>query len=441
MSIKDNAIIILGASGDLAERKLVPALNRLFEKREIDSSNIIIGSGRSEFTNESFRNKFKTKNEFSSILYYHRGIKGLKDFISKIGNFSEYVIFLALPPSAYADTAKKLHEEGFHENTTLIIEKPFGSDYESSQKLNNQLHKYYDELKLFRIDHYLAKEAVQNILVFRFANSVFYPVWNSGYIESIQINAIEDIGIGSRGQYFDSSGIIRDMVQNHLFQLLALLTMEAPVSLDAEDIRTQKINLLKVLELKECNKYQYEGYHREPGISTSSNTETFAEMKFHINNFRWTGTPVYIRTGKAVHRKGTEIGIKFKKLPRLLFNKDDTLGQNTIIFTIQPQAGIIVNLASKYPNGGDITITDTDMKFCFHKTFDVEIPEAYQKLLLDALKGDRTLFVSAEETETAWQKIKPALNNDKPRTYKKGTLPPSNIKWIDFDKYTTSCSD
>lgn len=434
--------MILGASGDLAHRKLVPALSVLYTKDYIDDSIRIVGSGRTEMTDEQFQNKFGVSGKFRNLLSYHTGIKGLKAYIDSLGRFDRHIFFFALPPKVYAKTAAELYAEGFAETATLIIEKPFGYDYESARELNRELNTYFHESQIFRIDHYLAKEAVQNILVFRFANSIFYPIWNSSYIKSIQINAFEEIGVEDRGEYFDGSGMIRDMIQNHLMQMLSLLTMEAPVTLDAEDIRMQKINVLKAVEVVDCFRAQYEGYLQEDGVAASSTTETYAEMKVNINNFRWNGVPVYIRAGKALHRKGTEIGFQFRNLPRLLFNNDGKLDSNTIIFQIQPSEAIIVDLSSKVP-GNESRITRTSMKFCYSDSFAEEIPEAYQKLLLDALTGNRTLFVSAEEAEISWKKIEPFLDRGAPTIYPRGKLPESGfgIDWIDFERYCPACPD
>ena len=441
MAVKQTGIIILGASGDLAKRKLIPALAKLYEKNEIDSSCKIIGTGRTEYTDEGFRERFGCPDDFLNILHYHTGISGLKTYLDSLGTFDRYIIFFSLPPAVYAKTAEHLFSEGFKENTALIIEKPFGYDYESSKQLNSSLHTWYDELQIFRIDHYLAKEAVQNILVFRFANSIFEPIWNSRFIESIQINGIEDIGVEDRAAYFDNSGMVRDMVQNHLTQLLCLITMEPPVTLDAEDIRKQKMDVLKAMEIKRWAKMQYEGYRDEKGVPGDSNTETYAEIELAINNFRWKDMPVYIRTGKALGRKGTEIGIRFKPVPRLLYNIGGSLGRNQIVFTIQPDEAIMLDLSSKIP-GSDTKLIPTKMSFCYHSAFDVEIPEAYRKLLLDALKGDRTLFVSASETELSWQRYAPVLMPEIPGTYAKGRLPESQLgaDWIDFESYGGTCT-
>ncbi|MBN2532380.1 MAG: glucose-6-phosphate dehydrogenase (NADP(+)) [Spirochaetales bacterium] len=440
MRIPGSAIVILGASGDLAKRKLIPALAVIFEQENLFDSSVIIGSGRTDFNDHDFRGKFDVHGKVKDILFYHKGISGLKRYIEQKGNFSRVIFFFALPPSVYSDTAKQLFEEGFRDEARLIIEKPFGYDYESAKTINHELHEYFHESQLFRIDHYLAKEAIQNILVFRFANSIFYPVWNSRYIKEIQINASEKIGVEERGSYFDRAGIIRDMVQNHLMQLLCLLTMEAPVSLDAEDIRIQKLNVLKVLSITDCMRYQYKGYREEPGIAPDSPTETYAELVLSINNFRWYNMPVYIRAGKALNRKGTEICILFKSLPRLLFNKSGGIKPNRIVFKIQPSEGIILDLSGKIP-GSDFFISETKMKFCYHDVFGDVMQEAYQKLLLDALLGDRTLFVSAEETELSWEKIGQVLDSGSIEYYEKGTMPATHplTDWIDFEDYETAC--
>jgi len=440
-AVSKSAIIILGASGDLANRKLIPALLTLFRQGRIDNSCMIIGSGRSEFNDSQFREKFDIPEEFAKILFYHQGIKGLKSFVESKGDFDRAVIFFALPPSVYGRTAEELFREGFGKESAIIVEKPFGYDYTSARELNLSLNLFFSEDQIFRIDHYLAKEAVQNILVFRFANSLFEPVWNSRYIESIQINAFEEIGVGSRGPYFDKAGILRDMVQNHLSQLLSLMMMEPPVSLNSEDIRVQKINVLKSIEYEKGVFYQYSGYRDEHGVAPDSDTETYGEMMLKVNNFRWTGMPVYIRSGKALNRRGTEIGIRFKSLPKLLFNQSGTLSRNTIIFKIQPAEGIILDLSSKVPGGGDIQITDTSMRFCYRDSFAEEIPEAYQRLLLDALRRDRTLFVSAKETEISWQKIDKLLPPKITGTYRQGEVPESKLceDWINFDSYGSVC--
>jgi glucose-6-phosphate 1-dehydrogenase len=436
-----NAIVILGASGDLAARKLLPALDNLFVRGVITKNDLIVGEGRTALTDDEFRAKSGCCDSFSAISYYHTGLDGLKNFISSKGDFEKIVIFMALPPHAYGSTAKKLKEEGFGAEVNLVVEKPFGYDFETAKELNKDLTQAFDESQIFRIDHYLAKEAVQNILVFRFANALFDPLWSHLHIESIQVNAYEEIGVEDRGAYFDSSGIVRDMVQNHLVQLLSLLTMEAPVTLEADDIRIQKLNLLRQLEVKKWCKYQVEGYRKEKGVDENSNTETYAAIELSINSRRWEGVPIYIRAGKYLNRKGTEIGVTFKKLPKVLFNSDGNLPANRIIFKIQPAEGIIVDLASKEP-GSSSKITSTTMKFCYNENFEGQIPEAYTKLLQDAINGDKTLFVTAKESEVSWEKFDECIkDNPEPKLYRKGETPDPCFgeNWINFEDYGAIC--
>lgn len=441
MKLTQTAIVIIGASGDLAGRKLIPALYALYNQGKICPSCVIVGTGRTLYTDITFRERFQASPEFKSMLFYHQYVSGLKQFLTSKGNFSRIIFFLSQPPVAYGATARELAAEGFGRESSLIIEKPFGYDYKSARALDSELSVCFSESQIYRIDHYLAKEAVQNIMSFRFANAAFIPAWNSHYIESIQINAIEKIGIVERGAYFDKAGIIRDMVQNHLIQLICLITMEAPFSLAAEDIRQQKISIIKSMSIEECFRYQYEGYHKENGVDPLSRTETFAELKIVINNMRWAGTPVYIRCGKAVNRRGTEIGITFRPLPHILFNDKGNLNPNRIIFKIQPSEGIILDILSKVP-GIEQQIADTHMNFCYRDSFQDEIPEAYQRLLYDALRGDHTLFVSAAETESAWQIFDEVIDKGDVELYKPGMLPQSkmNVSWIDFDRYVHFCS-
>jgi glucose-6-phosphate 1-dehydrogenase len=439
--MQDAAIVIVGASGDLAKRKLIPALYALYRKGSLGDAPVVIGVGRTPYSDADFRNRFGLSSEFSGCLFYHQHIAGLRQYLAGKGGFRKIVFFLAQPPEAYIASACELKKEGFGPESSLIIEKPFGYSLSSAQRLNRELALCISDAKIFRIDHYLAKEAVQNILVFRFANALFHPVWNSRYIESIQISAIEDIGIIDRGAYFDRAGIIRDMVQNHLFQLLCLLTMEPPASLAPEDICLQKVSLLRAMTVDECFRWQYNGYRSEKSVAPDSTTETYAEMRLSLNNFRWSGTPVYLRTGKAMPRRGTEIGIRLKKLPGLLFNGKGDLPPNRIIFKIQPAEGIILDLSSKVP-GTDSAVAGTHMNFCYRDSFGTEIPDAYQRLLHDAIQGDRTLFVSAEETEAAWKVLEKVLDKGEVGWYDRGTLPPTRlgIDWIDFEKYGSICA-
>ncbi len=441
MDLERIAIVIIGASGDLAGRKLIPALEALYNKGKICSSCIILGCGRTFFTDEQFRERFRISADFANHIFYHQYVTGLKQYLQTKGEFSRIVIFLSQPPTAYMTTIREIAADGFGQEASLVIEKPFGYDQKSAAEMNRELSRYFTESQIFRIDHYLAKESVQNIMIFRFANTAFLPAWNSHYIESIQINAIENIGIADRGGYFDKAGIIRDMVQNHLLQLLCLITMDTPSSLDHEDIRQQKLSVLKNIKIEECHRFQYEGYLQEKGVDPESKTETFAELRLFINNMRWAGMPVYIRCGKAVHRKGIEIGITYRSVPAVLYNHKNNLEPNRIIFKIQPSEGIILHLMSKVP-GTDQQITGTHMNFCYRDSFHSDIPDAYQRLLYDVFRGDHTLFVSANETEAQWKIVEPVLDKGDIIPYKFGHVPQSrlNVAWIDFDSYTHFCA-
>ncbi len=436
--IEKTAIVILGASGDLAHRKLIPSIIRLYNQGAISQDCWVLGNGRSDFKDETFREFLSLQDHpLGDLFFYHRGREGLYERVLSLGKFQQIIVFMALPPQVYGEVAQELYDQGFRENTRLIIEKPFGHNYQSARGLNQQLLQFYREEQIYRIDHYLAKESIQNILVFRFANNIFYPMWNSGYIESIQITAFEELGVESRGDYFDNSGIIRDMVQNHLFQLLALLTMEAPVSLEPEEIRLQKMAILKAMEVKECRIQQYEGYRSEPKVAPDSETETYAEMKLEINSFRWAGVPIYIRTGKAVGQKITCIAITLKRLPRLLFNATGNVKKNRIFIQIQPESSIILDHSVKVP-GSDMEIAPSDMDFSFSSSQRKDFPDAYEKLLQDAMRGDQTLFVSGEETELSWKKIEPHLDKGNPRLYRRGQVPRSDLEasWVDTKRYT-----
>ena len=302
--MKPLAIVILGASGNLAKKKLMPALHVLHRRGRLPDACLVIGCGRTVHSNESFRKEFDVTEAFSASVVYKTGINGLWNFISSqftsLGYPGEFdvMFFMALPPSAYEKTSAELLAEGFSNNARLVVEKPFGYDFESARLLNSALLGNFTEDRIFRIDHYLAKEAVQNILVFRFANMIFDASWNSHCIESIHINALETFGVGDRGAYFDKSGIIRDMVQNHLIQLLCLIAMDAPVSLSPEDIRQQKLQILRALRIESCVCSQYESYNEEPGVPSASTTPTFVELQLSVNTMRWSGVPIYIRAGR-----------------------------------------------------------------------------------------------------------------------------------------------
>lgn len=433
-------LLILGASGDLTKRKLIPALSSIQERKLLPEDLIVIGSGRTEYSDEEYRSHVETSHELCDCLYYHTGIKNIKDYIMSFGDIGKIVVFLSLPPGVYASSIEELYNEGVTgDNVSIIIEKPFGKDLESSKELEKNILKFYPKEAIYLIDHYLAKEPVQNILIFRFANTIFESNWNRFHIESIQINCSESIGIEDRAKYFDQSGIIRDMIQSHLMQLLTILTMETPKSINAADIVEEKIKLLKKLSVKNVIRGQYKGYRDEKGVNPDSQTETYAEVEFRINSDRWHNVPIFIKTGKALERRGTEIAVVFRDAHNPIF-ENAHLKKNAIIFTVQPNSGIIVDLVNKVPGWG-VSLTNTNMSFCYSSQFEANIPDAYQRLLVDAIKGDKSLFVGVIETSEAWRVIEPALNMGELVEYNRGESPKESLcsDPVDFTKYINIC--
>lgn len=433
-------LLILGASGDLTKRKLIPALTSIHTKQLMPEELIVIGSGRTPYSDEEFREHVQTTDEFCECLYYHQGLTNIKDYIYSFGEIDKIVVFLSLPPTVYESTIESLYNENITgDNVSIIIEKPFGRDLKSAKLLEKNILKFYPPKSIFLIDHYLAKEPVQNILIFRFANRIFEPNWNRFHIESIQINCSESIGIEDRAKYFDQSGMIRDMIQSHLLQLLTILTMETPKSNSSEDIEREKVKILKKLKVVGVQRGQYIGYRDENGVDPESTTETYGEVEFRIQSDRWHNVPIFIKTGKALSRRGTEIAVVFRKTDDPIF-RDDQLQKNAIIFTIQPQLGIFVELVNKVPGWG-ASLTNTNMNFCYSDKFSENIPDAYQRLLVDAIRGDKSLFVGVEETTEAWKVIDPALKDSELIFYERGEDPKDvlNRDPIDFTKYINIC--
>jgi glucose-6-phosphate 1-dehydrogenase len=310
----------------------------------------------------------------------------------------------------------------------LIVEKPFGSDLESARKLNNQIHEYFDESQVFRIDHYLGKETVQNLLVFRFANGIFEPLWNRQYIDHVQLTNAETVGVEGRGGYYDKAGVVRDMIQNHVFQVLSLVAMEPPASLDSEAVRDEKFKVMTAARpftpervRTECCRGQYgpgsiagkpvPGYREEPDVARDSTTETFAMLKMYFDNWRWAGVPFYIRSGKRLPKRVTEIAIQFKPAPHLLFGAElmDTVAPNQLIIRVQPDEGITLRFAAKVP-GQAMQIRDVNMDFRYGASFGIHLAEAYERLLLDCILGDSTLYARRDMTERGWEIVMPILN-------------------------------
>jgi glucose-6-phosphate 1-dehydrogenase len=475
------AVVIFGASGDLAKRKLLPALYEMQREGLLNPSTYIVGFARSEMTDEQYRAEAReavqkyarTKpvdpalwQSVEKRLYYFRGDYGSADDHQRLaerlsqldethGNRDKNRLFyLSTPPNTFEPIITRLGERAQNEEFNpakrfkrLIIEKPFGYDLSSAKALNKLIHKYFDESQVFRIDHYLGKETVQNLMVLRFANSIFEPIWNYKYIDHIQITVSETLGVGSRGGYYDKSGALRDMVQNHIFQLLALVAMEPPAALDAISIRDEKTKVYKSIRPirpeqvdtfavrgqyspSNAQGLQTLGYMKEKDVAPDSKTETFVALKLFIDNWRWSGMPLYLRTGKFLKEKVSEIAIRFRAPPLTLFQKqcETQVFPNDLVIRIQPDEGVSWRLNGKVP-GGAMTIKPVALDFFYKETFHVEPPEAYERLIYDAMTGDQTLFIRGDEVEAAWAVIDPIeegwrKSNRPPETYAPGSWGP-----------------
>jgi glucose-6-phosphate 1-dehydrogenase len=450
------AVVIFGASGDLARRKLIPALYRLVQERVLPAEFAIIGLGRTPMTDEEFRAKMKEAvvefseskavdeevwGSFAAGLQflpsnidrpecYGELAKRLEEVDRERGTQGNRLFYLSVAPEFYAEAVKQLGEAGLTKQdkgwVRVIVEKPFGTSLESARELNQQILKHLDEKQVFRIDHYLGKETVQNLLVFRFANGIFEPMWNRQYIDHVQITNAETVGVEGRGGYYEKSGVVRDMIQNHVFQVLSLVAMEPPASLSAEDVRDEKIKAMHSAReftpervRLECVRGQYgagsiggkpvPGYREEKDVAPDSTTETFAMVTMWFDNWRWSGVPFYIRSGKRLAKRVTEIAIQFRAAPHALFGKaQDDLAPNQLVIRIQPDEGITLRVAAKVP--GQVTrIRDVNMDFRYGASFGIQLAEAYERLILDCILGDSTLYARKDMTERGWELVMPIL--------------------------------
>ncbi|MCE7904796.1 MAG: glucose-6-phosphate dehydrogenase [Anaerolineae bacterium CFX3] len=438
------SIIIFGASGDLTQRKLIPSLFNLFRKRKTPKKLNIIGFANSPFTDETFRQhlldgmkqfaSFKYTDEewglFSQDLYYQQGrytdLADFKKLMERMpaleGGAADRLFYMAVPPLLVPNIIDLLGLTGHLQEDggwrRVVMEKPFGSDLESARALNLQVHKALNENQIYRIDHYLGKETVQNILFTRFANTIFEPIWNRNYIDHVQITVAEKVGVEHRGGYYDSVGVLRDMFQNHLLQLTTLVAMEPPSSFNATALRNEKVKALTAIEpmtpaqvAANTVRAQYDGYRSEPDVKPDSVTPTYAALRLFVNNWRWQGVPFYLRSGKNLAEKLSQIVIRFKEPPLAMFPMppEQKTAPNMLMLYIQPDEGIHLRFEAKAPD----TVAETrsvDMEFHYAEAFGpTAIPEAYERLLLDALQGDAALFTRADETETAWRIMDPIL--------------------------------
>lgn len=440
-----NTIVIFGASGDLTSRKLIPALYRLYRKKRLPPGTRIVGSARSAFTHEEWRNKLtettrqftgsdfdeKLWAEFAANIFYQAGdidapadMQKLAEMLKLLENSTSSlrVYYLATSPQFYESAVAHLGASGLADESggprRVVIEKPFGTDLATAQALNEAVHRVFRERQVYRIDHYLGKETVQNIMVLRFANAVWEPVWNRNYIDHVQITVAEEVAVGRRAGYYDTSGVMRDMFQNHLLQLLMITAMEVPSQFDADLVRNEKVKVLQAIRsvvadgvAENTLRGQYKGYRQEPGVAPDSQTATWAALKLHIDNWRWQGVPFYLRSGKAMSCRTSQIVIQFREPPHMVFNSGGKRRKpeaNKLVIHIQPAEGIQLHFQTKVPDAG-MKLRTTDLNFRFANEYAEGMPDGYERLLLDTMAGDASLFARSDEVELSWGIVDPIL--------------------------------
>jgi glucose-6-phosphate 1-dehydrogenase len=487
-------MVIFGASGDLTKRKLVPALWSLFQSRVLPEPFAVIGVARSEMSNEQFRARMrqaisefarvqpptqKVWDRFAQALFYYAGdpadaglYGGLVEYLRHVeqerGTGGNRLFYCATPPSLYPPLVRRLGEAGLNRApegggwVRIIIEKPFGRDLASARALNQVVASVFAEDQVYRIDHYLGKETVQNVLVFRWANGIFEPLWNRNHVDHVQITVGETIGVEERGAYYEESGALRDMIQNHILQLLCLIAMEPPVTFDADPVRDEKTKVMKAIrpipidqvdDLAVRAQYgpgfvegrRVVGYREEKGVSRESITETYAALRLEVDNWRWAGVPFFLRTGKRLASRASEIAVQFRRTPHLVFRRNPEIlaERNLLVLRIQPDEGVSLSFGAKLP-GSELRIKSVEMDFDYGHAFGGEPPEAYERLLLDAMKGDPTLYARGDWVDIAWELLGPVLeawSTGDPRripTYEAGTWGPpeadrlierSGVRW------------
>ncbi len=456
LPVHPTTLTIFGATGDLSKRKLLPAIYNLAHEGALPERFNLIGSSRGEMSDDEFRElaresirSFSRRKADEKVLsallenvryvagsfddpnVYEQLAKRNQEFDQEAGIVFNRAYYLSTAPSFFSVIVQKLGEHGLHENegsdVRVVIEKPIGTNLEEARQLNRAVLEVLEEKQVYRIDHYLGKETVQNMLAFRFANGLFEPVWNRNFIDYVQITSSEDIGIGTRAGYYDTSGALRDLVQNHMLQLLTLLCMEPPVAFSADEVRDEKVKVLRAIHPPKLEDVMYmavraqygegtsggedvRGYLQEADVPPDSITETYAALRLEVDNWRWAGVPIYLRTGKRLARKLTEIAVTLKPVPHLAFQQDGSVGvqPNQIVLTMQPNEGVSISIGAKIP-GTRMRIRPVNMQFLYGTAFMSESPEAYERLIMDAMRGDATLFTRVDEVEAQWKIVDPIL--------------------------------
>ena len=452
------AVVIFGANGDLTKRKLIPALYRLTYERRLTQSFATIGNSRTAMSDDDYRSKMKESvkqfledspfdedlwNEFAKRLFYVAGDVGSPELYAALKEKLQMVeqtfqtsgnvlFYLSTQPSHYEPVVEQLGAAGLNHHDSgwrrLVVEKPFGHDLSSAGSLNCNIQKVFPESEVYRIDHYLGKETVQNILAFRFGNGIFEPVWNRRYINHVQITAAESIGVEGRGGYYQEAGALRDMIQNHLLQVMSTIAMEPPAHYEPNSVRDERSKLLRAIRIPKDHEvplyavagqygpsriggHEILGFRQEPGVDPQARTDTYASLTFHVDNWRWAGVPFYVRSGKRMPKRVTDIAVFFNQPPVSMFNRDGEvpLRPNMLVVRIQPEEGISLRFLSKHPGGG-MSLRPVSMDFNYGSSFGTRTPTAYETLLVDAISGDATLYTRQDMVEASWKVVQPVMN-------------------------------
>ena len=454
-------LVIFGGTGDLAKRKIIPGLFRRFAAGQIPAEARIIGAARASLDTPAYRAllrdaicEFGVKDPDADVLadFLDRfdyvaidamGEAGWEDLAKKMRPDTVRAFYFSVAPSLFGALAERLHKRGIAlSDSRIVVEKPFGRDLESSQQLNATLSEHFTETQIYRIDHYLGKETVQNLMAIRFGNMLFEPLWNAQYVDHIQITVAETVGVGGRGEYYDKSGAMRDMVQNHLMQLLCLIAMEPPAQFNPDAVRDEKLKVIRALDAVPAHhivRGQYaspdgQENYRQDVNNPRSFSESFLALKTHIGNWRWAGTPFYLRTGKRLRARSSEIAVVFKETPHSIFGPEAGSHRNALVIRLQPDEGITMDVTIKEPGPGGMRLVDVPLDMTFAEALGPEaeeVPDAYERLIMDVIRGNQTLFMRGDEVEAAWQWTDPIIEdwekrNDVPKPYESGSSGPED---------------